>query len=255
MSERPGLLRVGALIRLNVLLVLREPGVLLSRLAMPVVLMLLLRPLYVAATAHDARDGTTQAVTGMSVMFSLLALSLVGSGILRERAWNTWDRLRAGGAGPVEMLVGKAVPAFAFLVAQQVVVVSVGVFGLGLHIGNTGLLAATVIGWVVTLLCLGMALGTYARNLGELSAIQDVGGLALTGLGGALVPLAVLPAWVHGVAVFSPGYWGVQSMRWALDGNAGGVLVAEVVLAGFAAGATGAAAWRIRRGWQRGQVI
>lgn len=253
MSEQA--VRVGALVRLNLLLVLREPGVLLSRLAMPVVLMLLLRPLYVAAAAHDARDGTTQAVTGMSVMFSLLALSLIGSGILRERAWNTWDRLRASGAGALEMLVSKAVPAFTFLAAQQIVVVSVGVIGLGLHVGNPALLAAAVFGWVVTLLCLGMMLGTYARNLGELSAIQDIGGLALTGLGGALVPLAVLPAWVHQVAVFSPGYWGVQSMRWALDGNAGGVLVGELVLGGFAAAATGAAAWRIRRGWQRGQVI
>jgi ABC-2 type transport system permease protein len=253
MSDRA--LRVGSLVQLNLLLMLREPGVLVSRLAMPVVLMLLLRPLYIAATAHDTRDGTTQAVTGMSVMFSLLALSLVGSGILRERAWNTWDRLRAGGAGPLEMLVGKAVPALTFLVAQQVVVISVGVLGLGLHVGNPGLLATTVLGWVMTLLCLGMALGTCARNLGELAAIQDVGGLALTGLGGAIVPLAVLPAWVHEVAEFSPGYWGVQSMRWALDGNAGGVFFAEFVLACFAGAATAAAALRIRRGWQRGQVI
>jgi ABC-2 type transport system permease protein len=113
----------------------------------------------------------------------------------------------------------------------------------------------TVLGWVGTLLCIGTALGTFARNLGELSAIQDVGGLALTGLGGALVPLAVLPAWVHHVAEFSPGYWGVHSMRWALDGNAGGVLFAEFVLGCFAIAAIAAAAWRIRRGWQRGQVM
>ncbi len=170
-------------------------------------------------------------------------------------AWNTWDRLRACGAGPLEMLAGKAVPALAFLVAQQVVVMSVGVLGLGLHVGNPSLLAVAVLGWVVTLLCLGTALGTFARNLGELSAIQDVGGLVLTGLGGALVPLAVLPAWVHQVAEFSPGYWGVQSMRWALDGNARCVFFAEFVLGCFAIAAIAAAAWRIRRGWQRGQVM
>jgi ABC-2 type transport system permease protein len=100
-----------------------------------------------------------------------------------------------------------------------------------------------------------MALGAFARNLGELSAVQDVGGIALTGLGGALVPLAVLPAWVHLVAVFSPGYWGVESMRWALAGNAGGVLHAEGVLASFAAVAVAAPVWRVRRGWPRVQVI
>jgi ABC-2 type transport system permease protein len=188
MSDR--LTRLSALVRLNVILMLREPGALVSRLAMPVVLIVLLRPLYVAAsTGRDSVDGTTQAVTGMSVMFSLLALALVGSGILRERAWHTWDRLRASGATPLEMFVGKAVPALAFLVAQQVIVVAVGILGLGLTVRDAGLLAVVLLMWVSTLVCIGMALGVFARNLGELSAVQDVGGIALTGLGGALCRL------------------------------------------------------------------
>jgi ABC-2 type transport system permease protein len=254
MSDR--LIRLSALVRLNAILMLREPGALVSRLVMPVVLMVLLRPLYSAAsTGRGSVDGTAQAVTGMSVMFSLLALALVGSGILRERAWHTWDRLRASGATPLEMFAGKAVPALAFLVTQQVVVIAVGILGLGLAVSDAGLLAVALLVWVSTLVCIGMALGAFARNLGQLSAVQDVGGIALTGLGGALVPLAVLPAWVHRVAVFSPGYWGLESMRWALAGNAGGVMLADVVLAGFAAVAVAAAVWRVRRGWQRAQVI
>jgi ABC-2 type transport system permease protein len=48
MSDR--LTRLSALVRLNVILMLREPGALVSRLAMPVVLIVLLRPLYVAAS-------------------------------------------------------------------------------------------------------------------------------------------------------------------------------------------------------------
>jgi ABC-2 type transport system permease protein len=147
MSDR--LTRLSALVRLNVILMLREPGALVSRLAMPVVLIVLLRPLYVAAsTGRDSVDGTTQAVTGMSVMFSLLALALVGSGILRERAWHTWDRLRASGATPLEMFVGKAVRALAFLVAQQVIVVAVGILGLGLTVRDAGLLAVVLLMWV-----------------------------------------------------------------------------------------------------------
>jgi ABC-2 type transport system permease protein len=250
------LTRLYALLRLNVILVLREPGALVSRLAMPVVLMVLLRPLYIATSdGRDPVDGTAQAVTGMSVMFSVLALALVGSGILRERAWHTWDRLRASGATPLEMFVGKAVPALTFLVVQQVIVLSVGIVGLGLVVHDAALLAVVLLVWVSTLVCIGMALGAFARNLGELSAVQDVGGIALTGLGGALVPLAVLPAWVHYIAVFSPGYWGVESMRWALTGNIEGVLHAEAILAGFAAVAVAAAVWRVRRGWPRAQVI
>ena len=68
----------------------------LSRLIMPLVMILLLRPLYLSALARrGVQAGTVQVVTGMLVMFSLLALSVVGTAILTERTWGTWDRLRA----------------------------------------------------------------------------------------------------------------------------------------------------------------
>ena len=93
--------RVAILVRHNLALFLREPGPLLSRLVQPVFLMLLMRPLYVAALAsYGVEAGTAQVVTGMLVLFSLLALSVVGGAIMAERAWRTWDRLRATPAGP-----------------------------------------------------------------------------------------------------------------------------------------------------------
>ena len=69
--------RVAALIQVNFGLITREPGAVVSRLVQPIVLITLMRPLYVAALAKDGpQAGTSQVVTGMLVMFSLLALSL-----------------------------------------------------------------------------------------------------------------------------------------------------------------------------------
>jgi ABC-2 type transport system permease protein len=211
--------RMGGLIRINTVVLLREPGPLVSRLVMPVILMVILRPLYTAALPHG---GTAQAVTGMSVMFSLLALGLVGSGILNERIWHTWDRLRSSATTPVEILVAKSVPSLGFLAAQQLVVFTVGALTLGLPVTHPGLLLLATGTWVVMLLGLGMALGTLSRSHAELAAAQEVGGLVLTSLGGALVPLAVLPGWVHHMAPLTPGYWGVQAMTAALSGDASG---------------------------------
>ena len=118
MLPRESLARTGALVRHNVLLMLREPGPLLSRLIMPLAFLTLLRPLYVSAQGRTA--GTQQAVIGTLVTFSLLALSISGNAILTERLGRTWDRLRGTPLRPAEMLVGKAIPVFAILFAQQI---------------------------------------------------------------------------------------------------------------------------------------
>ncbi len=262
---RDAAIRVGGMVRLNTVLLVREPGPLISRLVMPLVLMVMLRPLYAAALPGPATataavstpglTGTGQAVTGMAVMFSLLALSMVGSGILTERMWHTWDRLRGSATSAAEILVAKAVPALGFLAAQQVVVFGVGVVALGLDVRNAGLLALAVGMWVAMLLGVGMALGTLSRSHAEMAAAQDVGGLVLTGLGGALVPLAVLPHWVRSVAPVSPGYWGVRAMTSALAGDAGQVGRSVAVLGAVAVLAMGVAVWRIRRGWSRSKLL
>ena len=83
---------------------------------MPLVMIVLLRPLYLSALARrGVQAGTVQVVTGMLVMFSLLALSVVGTAILTERTWRTWDRLRATPARSGELLATKALPGFGML--------------------------------------------------------------------------------------------------------------------------------------------
>jgi ABC-2 type transport system permease protein len=98
--------RIGVLIRHNLLLMLGEPGPLLSRMILPLV------------AAQGGAAGTEQAVVGTLVTFSLLALSISGSAILTERLGRTWDRLRGTALRPAEILVGKAVPVFGALLAR-----------------------------------------------------------------------------------------------------------------------------------------
>lgn len=203
MLPRESLARTGALVRHNVLLMLREPGPLLSRLIMPLAFLTLLRPLYVSAQGRTA--GTQQAVIGTLVTFSLLALSISGNAILTERLGRTWDRLRGTPLRPAEMLVGKAIPVFAILFAQQILIVTFGVCAFGLRVTHPLLLLSVLLTWTCTLLGFGALLGVLARSVGELSASYDIGGMLLSSLGGALVPLSVLPHWVAEVAPSRPG--------------------------------------------------
>jgi ABC-2 type transport system permease protein len=248
--------RVAVLTRHDTMLMLREPGPLLSRLLMPLVLITLFRPLYLAALARDGvQAGTVQVVTGMLVMFSLLALSVVGTAILTERSWHTWDRLRATPARSGELLVAKAVPAFAMLVVQQAEILGFGRLAFGLRVGHPLLVTGAVLAWAAALLGLGTLLGAVLRSQGELNVAYDVGGVLLTALGGALIPLATLPRWARSIAPASPGYWAMSALHAALNGQAAGTLRAAAILLAIAAGTGAVAVWRIRRGWPRSTVL
>jgi ABC-2 type transport system permease protein len=241
--------RVGALVRINATIFAREPGPLISRMVMPLVLVTVARPLYVAALGHTG--GTTGAVAGMLVTFSLLGMSIVGSSILVERIWHTADRLRATPVGSIDILLGKAIPVLVVMVAQQTLILAYGWLSLGLHVASFPLLAVSVLVWSATLVAFGALLGTLARSGGALSAMVDIGSFAVTSLGGAFVPLALLPMWARTVAPISPGYWAVRALHGALAGNLGAAAAGWAVLAGFAALAGVGAGLRLRRGWGR----
>ncbi|MGC5015651.1 ABC transporter permease [Streptosporangium sp. DT93] len=244
--------RIGALARHNLILRLRDPGQMISYVAMPMVLMLVLRPLYVRAL--DA--GATQVATGLMVMFSVFAISLAGNAILSERTWRTWDRLRVSRAPAAELLVGKTLPLFGVMVTQQSILLVYGCLAIGLPVPpNPFLVFGAILIWAFALLAIGAALATLVRSHGELSVITDVGALTLSSLGGALVPLSLMPAWAQAVAPASPGYWALNLMQSAVSGNLAGTLrpAAVLLVIGLLAGTF--AARRLARGWGRGGLM
>jgi ABC-2 type transport system permease protein len=81
---------------------------------------------------------------------------------------------------------------------------------------------------------MGSALGVVARSPSEMSLGYDIGGMILSSLGGALVPLSAMPDWMRHVAPASPGYWAVSALRAALHGEGAGTVRACAVLIGFA---------------------
>ena len=224
--------RTRAVMRHNTILLLREPGPLVSRLVLPLLFLTLLHPLYQAAQGHGA--GISQAVIATLVTFSLLGLSIVGGSILVERMWHTWERVRATALRPAELLAGKAVPVLAALLLQQALIIGFGAAVFGLAVTGLPLLVLAVLAWTLVLLGMGAAIGVLARSLSEMSVIYDLGGMILSSLGGALVPLSAMPGWVRHVAPASPGYWAVSALKAALAGNTPGTLRACAVLAGIA---------------------
>lgn len=244
--------RIGALVRHNVTIRLRDPGQMISYVVMPMVLMLFLKPLYIRAVD----GGATQVVTGLMVMFSVFAIAIAGNSILIERHWQTWDRLRSSRASASELLLGKTIPIFGIMVVQQTVLLTYGCLVIGLPIPpHVAYVALAILVWAFALLALGAALATIARSLGELSVASDVGALVLSSLGGALVPVAILPGWAQAAANASPGYWALQLMQSAVAGDGEAMLMPIVILLALGLAAGLFAVRRLTRGWGRTRLL
>ncbi len=232
---RDPLHRTGALVRHNATLMAREPGPLATRMILPLGFLLLLHPLY--EQAQHGNRGVTQAVTAALVTFSLMAMSIAGSAILTERIWHTWERITATATHPAEQLAGKAVPVVGALLLQQSIVLAFGMAALGLAVAGLPLLVLVVLAWSLTITSMGAALGLTVRSLSALSACYDIGGMILSSLGGALVPLAAMPLWIRHLAPASPGYWAVSALQAAVRGDTSRALGACAVMMAFTAAA------------------
>jgi ABC-2 type transport system permease protein len=244
--------RIGAIARHNAIIRLRDPGQMIAYIVMPMILMLVLKPLYVRAV----QGGTTQVVTGLLVMFSVFAIGVAGNSILVERNWQTWDRLRQTRANAAEMLIGKIIPIFVVMSFQQIVLFVYGCYVIGLPVPHSlGYVALAVVVWAFTLLAVGAALATIARSSGELGVISDVGAMVLSSMGGALVPLSIMPGWAQAGAHASPGYWALLMIKAAVRGHASAVLVPAAVLAGLGVVAGAFAVRRLTRGFGRARML
>lgn len=241
--------RIGALVRHSTMLMAREPGPLATRMILPLGFLLLLHPLY--ERAQHGNQGVTQAVIAALVTFSLMAMSIAGSSILTERIWRTWERIKATATHPAEQLVGKAVPVMGALLLQQSIVLVFGMAVLGLAVAGLPLLGLVVLAWSATITGMGAALGLTVRSLSALSACYDIGGMILSSLGGALVPLAAMPLWIRHLAPASPGYWAVSALEAAVRGDASRTFGACAVMLAFAAAACLVAVVRIGSTWGR----
>ena len=106
----------------------------------------------------------------------------------------TWDRLRASPATSLEIVLGKAIPRVAMVLAQFVVVLAAA------WSCSTCTSAATRSRWSrscvvfsVSLVLLGVAVTAICRTAQQANSFAYVGMVLFGAIGGALVPFNVLP--------------------------------------------------------------
>jgi ABC-2 type transport system permease protein len=223
-------------------LLLADPAPIVITTLMPIVLMAFLQGASQAVLAQQgyrSAGGAELAVPGMAVMFAFFGVAFIGTAFYSEHGWGTWDRLRASPAGTLEIVLGKIMPSAALMCGQLVLMFVVGVVLFGLEINGSLAGLAVMIGVSVALLvAFSMLLTAVLSTQNQMMAVVNLAALTLTGLGGALAPVDVLPDWARAVAPLSPAYWMLDGFRAVVlePGTLGSVLVPATMTMLFAGG-------------------
>lgn len=217
----------------------RDPAWLVLLFLVPLILVGLMRGgmhFVLALTGHPAAPGADFSVPAQAVTFVFYLPGLIGISFLREHGWSTWARLRASGTPGAFILAGKVLPIVVLGLVQMAVVFGLGDAAYGLRIEGTALgvaLLAAVL--VVTVVAMGLAITGIVRTIPQMNAVANIVPVALGALGGALMPLATLPGWVHRIAPATPQYWAMRGFDGAiLDGDGlRSIALPAAVLLGF----------------------
>ena len=245
-------LRSWALIRHEMKALRDDPGSLVFLLIMPLVMMGLMKPLFglsLQAEGFLSANGAEQAVPGMAAMFATFTGSFAGFTFFREHGWHTWDRLRASQARTADIMVGKLAPTLVIAVAQMLALFALGIALFDLVVpGSLVALSMIVVTFSLSMLSFGMAVMSLSRTSLQLNTYVNLAGIVFAGVGGALVPLAVLPEWVQTVARFTPTYWAMDGFLEVILSGAGirEVVVPALALLAFTSVFTAITATRFR---------
>jgi ABC-2 type transport system permease protein len=236
--------------RQNWALLMADPAPIVLLTLMPVVMMTFLQGTSRAVlrgAGYANASGAELVVPGMAVMFAFFGVGFIGTAFFSEHGWGTWDRLRSSRATTMEIVMGKILPSAVLIFGQLVLVFVIGVVAFGMTInGSVAGVGVMMLACVAVLVAFSMLLTAVLKTANQLMAVVNLAAMALTGLGGALAPVDVLPGWAQAIAPLSPAYWMLKGFRAAIleKGGLDATIIPAAATLAFAGVVAAIAVWR-----------
>jgi ABC-2 type transport system permease protein len=139
-----------------------------------------------------------------------------GVGLVAERNAGTLVRLLVAPLTRTHVLLGKALACFVAILAVEALLLLVGAVAFRVRPASPGLLAAACLAVAVAFVGLMMLISTLGQTERSASGAGWAILLVLSMLGGGMVPLFVMPAWMATASHLSPVKWAVLALEGAL---------------------------------------
>lgn len=175
----------------------------------------------IAVETRGVRQGESlpspfeQTVPGFTLMFSVFLAAAVSSQITIEKAMlGTWERTLMSPVRRPVVALGAVLAALTVGVIQTVLLFAIGRIVFGMELGGAYLgLGATILLFQLMPAGLGLLLAGWTDNLVLQNNLVNLSVMLMAFLGGAVVPLFLLPHWMQFFSRFTPHYWAMQSLQ------------------------------------------
>jgi ABC-2 type transport system permease protein len=183
--------------------------------ALPIIFITLFA--YVFRETNNSEEGDlvslVHAVAGTSVFMLLFSVAGIGGSLLDEKQEGMLKKLLCSPIPPDYILFGKLAFANIISIIQLVVMFIYAwlVFGLDImhHLPSLILMI-----FAIAFACtgLGVVLASFAKTRQQVQGFSSIIILVMSGIGGSMIPIFVMPEIMQKIAVFTVNYWGIQGI-------------------------------------------
>jgi ABC-2 type transport system permease protein len=154
-------------------------------------------------------------VQGM--MWGLIGCAMTFAiGLVAERTHGTFVRLQMAPVTSAQLLGGKALACFITLLLMQSLLLTVGSLFFGLRITSPLMLAAAMLSASSAFVGVMMLVASLGRTEEAASGAGWAIMIPMAMVGGAMIPLIAMPAWMIGASHASPIKWAVLALEGAI---------------------------------------
>ena len=134
----------------------------------------------------------------VAVLTALIGLIVTALSIARERELGTFEQLLVSPLQPMEILVGKAVPAILIGMGEGTIIMAVGVFILGVPFtGSLALLYTAMLFYIAAIVGVGLFISSFANTQQQAILGAFVFMVPAITLSGFATPIANMPDWLQ----------------------------------------------------------
>ena len=203
----------------------------------------------ISVAKKGPRNGFAISFTQGMFWALLGALMSFVTSIVLERMQGTWSRLRASPLATGSILLGKALACFAVMMTSLLLMSLVGAFVFGVVPHSLPMLLIAFFAASFAFTGLMMLLASLGRSVQTASGAAWAVMMPLAMVGGAMIPLFVMPPWMLQLSNISPVKWavvGIEGATWRGFSMTEMLTPLTILFAtGLICGALGA--WRITR--------
>jgi ABC-type multidrug transport system permease subunit len=162
---------------------------------------------------QEVNWGLLQAVAGVSVMMLLFSVAAMGATILAEKEEGTLRRLLTTPLKPMSILSGKLLFTLVVSLIQLLVMFLFSwlVFGLDITEDLPSLLAM-ILATAFACCSFGIFLAAVCSTRKQVESLSVLIIILMSAIGGSMVPLFIMPAFMKKLAVISLNFWSINGM-------------------------------------------